>query len=100
MDEQRAELRHHSRFKVSWPVFVRSARGDFRMETVDVSVVGAKVRPAGPLEAGTMAVLNFRPPRQTSTDIRAMVWRSDPDGVVFFFMGGRVADLPLPTDSQ
>ena len=94
-DDRRSETRHHSRARISWPVSVRADRAVFEMETVDVSPVGAKVRPYEPLEAGTIALLNFHPPEGEAVDVRAMVWRADSDGLVFFFLGGRVGDLLL-----
>jgi hypothetical protein len=93
--DRRSETRHHSRARISWPVTVKGDRSLFEMQTVDVSPVGAKVRPYQPLEPGTMVVLNFHPPEAEAVDVRAMVWRTDADGLVFFFLGGRVGDLLL-----
>lgn len=93
--DRRSETRHYGRSRISWPVLVKADRGVFEMETVDVSPVGAKARPYEPLEAGTMVLLDFRPPQGEPLGVRAMVWRTDPDGLVFFFMGGRIGDLLL-----
>ncbi len=60
----------------------------FDLETVDLSPVGAKLggeRP--PLVPGTQARLYFRPPESRPLDVLAIVWRNDPDGTAFFFIG-------------
>ena len=38
------------------------------------------------LEEGSLATLHFTPPEGRPVDVQAMVWRSDDDGPVFFFM--------------
>lgn len=60
----------------------------FHLETVNLSPFGAKVRSAGPtLEPGTKVHLHFRPPDQGVLRVQAFVWRTDPDGLAFFFVG-------------
>ena len=96
--ERAYELRRHGRSKVSWPVVVEVGDRIFHLETVDVTPAGAKLRPREPLEPGTLVLLHFRPPEGRSLDVRAMVWRADPDGLVFFFMDGRAAGLASPAE--
>jgi hypothetical protein len=60
----------------------------FQVLTVDVSPLGAKLATTGvELEPGTLAQLHFHPPDVAPLDVQALVWRTDPDGHVFFFVG-------------
>ena len=85
------DLRRHPRMKVSWPVLVRTNEQVFHVETVNVSARGAKVRLKEPLEVGTLAQLHFQPPDGRPRNLSAIVWRVDPDGLVFFF----IDEMPL-----
>ncbi len=62
-----------------------------RAQTVNVSARGAKVRLKEPLEVGTLAQLHFQPPDDRPRNLSAIVWRVDPDGLVFFF----IDEMPL-----
>jgi hypothetical protein len=55
--------------------------------TIDMSPFGMKVRFDAPLRAGTDARLNLSAPGQRPLAIKAIVWRMDPDGPVFVFIG-------------
>ena len=85
------DLRRHPRMNVSWPVVVRTNEHVFHIETVNVSARGAKVRLKEPLEVGTLAQLHFQPPDGRPRNLSAIVWRVDPDGLVFFF----IDEMPL-----
>ena len=85
------DLRRHPRMNVSWPVVVRTKEHVFHIETVNVSARGAKVRLKEPLEVGTLAQLHFKPPDDRPRNLSAIVWRVDPDGLVFFF----IDEMPL-----
>jgi hypothetical protein len=63
-------------------------------ETLDVGPYGAKLRLEGRLEDGTVAMLQLHPPEGLATGIEAVVWRTDNDGPVFFFLN------TAPTASQ
>ena len=85
------DLRRHPRMNVSWPVLVRTNEHVFHVETVNVSARGAKVRLKEVLEVGTLAQLHFQPPDGRPRNLSAIVWRVDPDGLVFFF----IDEMPL-----
>jgi PilZ domain-containing protein len=96
-DERRPDLRRHPRARVAWPVVIEVGVDVCQALTVDVSPFGAKVATtAGPLKPGTLAQLHFHPPEVAPLDIQALVWRTDPDGQAFFFVGGRLA---FPTET-
>ena len=62
----------------------------------DVAVAATTV-----FEPGTQAQLRFRPPGGRPLDVLAIVWRADPDGPAFFFIGVEGAeahDFTFPTD--
>ena len=60
----------------------------YQLETVNLSRLAAKLT-AGDLrpKPGTCVQLHFHPPRGEPLDGEAVVWRTDPDGTVFFFIG-------------
>ena len=77
--------------------------GDHRLllETINLSPFGAKVRLDEPiLELGTPAQLHFEPPDGRRLDVHAIVWRRDPDGSAFFFIGVEGDDVSFPTESS
>ncbi len=86
-DSPSPERRRHPRTEVSWPVVVETSSGVFLLETVNLGPHGAKVRATDRLNEGTSAMLHFHPPGVPPIDISAVVWRIDPDGLVFFFVG-------------
>jgi hypothetical protein len=102
--EREPDLRRHPRAKVCWPVRVRSGDRCLDLETINLSPFGAKVRLDEPLfQPGMPAELHFQPPGGKPLDVHAIVWRTDPDGSAFFFIGveGDEYSFPIgawPTD--
>lgn len=62
-------------------------------ETLNLGPSGAKLRLKERLQEGTAATLHFTPAEGRPMDIEAIVWRSDDDGPVFFFIKATSADL-------
>ena len=89
--ERPVDQRRHPRANVSWPAVVTANGHVFHIETVNVSARGAKVRLKEPLEVGTPAQVHFHPPDDPPRNLSAIVWRVDPDGLVFFF----IDEMPL-----
>jgi PilZ domain-containing protein len=101
MTERQPDLRRHPRAQVSWPVTVEAANQRFDLQTVNLSPFGAKLRANDtPLEPGTFAQLYFRPPGGRPVAVQAIVWRTDPDGPAFFFVGIDERDFTFPTDGM
>jgi len=97
--EREADRRRHPRARITWSVTVEVGDKVFNLETVDLSPVGAKLGGEGlPLVPGTSARLHFRHPERQPLDVRAIVWRNDPDGTAFFFIGveAESPELPFP----
>lgn len=86
-DLPRPERRQQARTSVSWPVSVESNSGVLQLETLNIGPLGAKVKPADHLPEGTPVTLHFRPKDAPPFEVSAVVWRVDPDGLVFFFVG-------------
>ncbi len=60
----------------------------FQVLTANISPFGAKLTTASlSLELGMLAELHFHPSEGTAIDVQAIVWRTDPDGHAFFFIG-------------
>ncbi|HEV8437068.1 MAG TPA: PilZ domain-containing protein [Methylomirabilota bacterium] len=99
--EREPDLRRHPRARVSWPVTVEVGDRIFYLETVNLSPFGAKLRlEDASLEPGTPVQLHFRPPDGRPLDVQAIVWRTDPDGPAFFFIGVDRQDFTFPTDGS
>lgn len=99
--EREPDLRRHPRASVSWRVTVRSGDQRLDLETINLSPFGAKVRLEAPaLEVGMPARLHFEPPGGHPLDVHAIVWRTDPDGSAFFFIGIAGKDFSFPTESS
>ena len=99
--EREPDLRRHPRAGVSWRVTVRSGDQRLDLETIDLSPFGAKVRLETPVfEVGMPARLRFEPPGRRPLDVHAIVWRTDPDGSAFFFIGVAGKDVSFPTESS
>ena len=99
--EREPDLRRHPRANVSWPVTVRAGDQRLDLETINLSPFGAKIRLHEPaLELGTPAELHFEPPGGPPLDVHAIVWRRDPDGSAFFFIGVAGEDFSFPTGSS
>lgn len=97
MIERQADLRRHPRAQVSWPVTVEAADQRFDLETLNLSPFGAKLRSNDTLlEPGALAQLQFRPPGGRPVAVQAIVWRTDPDGPAFFFVGLDEQDVTFP----
>jgi hypothetical protein len=43
--------------------------------------------------------MRFTPPGKPPFDVLAIVWRRDPDGPAFFFIGVEGQDFMFPTDT-
>jgi PilZ domain-containing protein len=110
MTERQPDLRRHPRAQVSWLVTVETADQRFDLQTLNLSPFGAKLRandnavdPAyapAPLKPGTPAQLHFRPPGGRPVAVQAIVWRTDPDGPAFFFVGIDEQDFTFPIDGM
>ncbi len=83
---KRQEQRRRPRNRVSWPVIVEVDDRLLRGETLDLAAFGAKLRLDERLVEGTVAMLHIKPPQDPPLDLEAIVWRTDKDGCVFFFM--------------
>ena len=80
---------------------VRSGDQRLDLQTINLSPFGAKVRLEAPVfELGAPAQLHFRPPGGRPLDVHAIVWRTDPDGSAFFFIGIAGDDFSFPTESS
>lgn len=96
--EREPDLRRHPRASVCWPVTVKSGDRQLDLETINLSPFGAKVRLEVPaFELGTPAHLHFEPPQGRPLDVHAIVWRRDPDGSAFFFIGVEGDDFSFPS---
>lgn len=97
--EREPDLRRHPRARVKWPVTVEAGHKVFELETMNLSPFGTKLRlDDPPFELGTQAQLHFRPPDGHPLDVLAIVWRADPDGPAFFFIGVEAQDFTFPTE--
>ena len=87
------ELRRHPRVQIAWRVTVEVQGQLYEVETVNLSPLAAKLT-AGDLRPnpGTAAQLHFHPLLGEPLDVDALVWRTDPDGTIFFFIGPGVYD--------
>ena len=99
--EREPDLRRHPRTKVSWPVTIRSGERRLDLETINLSPFGAKIcLEEPPLELGAPAQLRFSPPAGPPLDVQAIVWRRDPDGSAFFFIGIEGDDFSFPAATR
>jgi PilZ domain len=74
---------------VTWPVVVEAGDTLLLAETANVSPQGSKLKTRERLPEGTLVSLHFHPPDGAPLDISAVVWRTDPDGLAFLFVGTR-----------
>ena len=81
----RVERRRHPRARGWWRVMVDIGGDPFHAMASDVSPFGAKVAIAERLSPGTRARLRLHRDESETVAVEALVWRSDPNGVVFFF---------------
>lgn len=99
--ERQPDLRRHPRARVSWPVTVEIDEQRLHLETINLSPFGAKLKLKDAiLRPGAAAQLRFRPPAGRPLDVQAIVWRIDPDGAAFFFVGIDGQDFVFPTDAS
>jgi PilZ domain len=90
---QPREFRRRPRSRVSCPVTVEAGNRILHGETLNLGPCGAKLRLDERLQEGTSATLHFTPAVARPMDVEAIVWRSDDDGSVFFFLRATPADL-------
>jgi hypothetical protein len=96
--ESEPDLRRHPRASITWPVTVEVGDQRLRLTAVNLSPFGAKVQlERTMLRPGMTAQLRFDPPNGRPLDVRAIVWRVDPDGAAFFFIGVDGANFTFPT---
>ena len=99
--ELEPDLRRHPRARVCWPVTVHCGNRELRLETMNLGPFGAKIRIDQPVfELGSPAHLHFEPPGGPPLDVQAIVWRTDPDGSAFFFIGVDGDDFSFPIDGM
>lgn len=87
------EFRRRPRSRVSCPVTVEAGKRLLHGETLDLGPSGAKLRLAERLQEGTAVTLHFTPAEGHPMNVEAIVWRSDEDGPVFFFIKATPVDL-------
>ena len=85
-EPKRQEQRRRPRNRVCWPVIVEVDDRLLHGETLDLAAFGAKIRLDERLVEGTVATLHIKPPQDPPLDLEAIVWRTDQDGCVFFFI--------------
>ena len=90
---QPREYRRRSRSQVSCPVTVKAGNRIFKCETLNLGPAGAKLRLDERLPEGSAATLHFTPAEGRPLAVEAIVWRSDDDGPVFFFIKAIPTDL-------
>lgn len=90
---QQHEFRRRPRTRVSCPVTVEAGNRIFHCETLNLGPLGAKLRLDERLPEGTAATLHFTPAEGRGMDVEAILWRSDDDGPVFFFIKAIPADI-------
>ncbi|HET7876709.1 MAG TPA: response regulator [Methylomirabilota bacterium] len=83
----RKDTRRHPRENVTWPVVVDNGRRYISAETINLSPYGAKLRLGERLDLGAEIKLNIRPHGRPPYEVRAIVWRIDPDGPALLFLG-------------
>ena len=88
LKDREPELRRDPRVQIAWRVTVEVQGQIYELETVNLSPLAAKLT-AGDLRPtpGIPAKLHFHPPAGEPLDVDALVWRTDPDGTIFFFIG-------------
>ena len=94
MAEAPADLRRYPRCRAAWTVIVDTpGRPPRTRRTVDFGPFGVKVRLPDRLRHGAPARLRLSTPDRRALLVNAIVWRSDPDGHVFVFVGVSPDDL-------
>jgi CheY-like chemotaxis protein len=94
------EARRHFRESVTWPVVLHDGDRCISAETVNVTPLGAKLRFSERLQLGTEVHLEAHPPDRPHFEMRAIVWRIDPDGAALLFLGTRNTEVPAALKPQ
>jgi len=89
------EARRHSRENVTWPVMLDDGDRDISAETVNITRLGVKLRLGERLQLGAEVHLKVRPPDRPPFEMRAIVWRIDPDGAALLFLGTHNTQIPV-----
>jgi len=104
MTEQgRVEQRRYPRQRVSWSVVLETDDRISCVETIDFSARGAKLCLRKPLALGSVVNLHIHPEDSAEMHVQAVAWRSDPDGMAFFFIGlaePRLSQASLPANNS
>jgi hypothetical protein len=87
IEQGRVEQRRYPRHRVSWPVVLETDDRISFVETIDISMRGAKLCLRKPLALGSVVNLHIHPEDRAEMHVQAVAWRSDPDGMAFFFIG-------------
>ena len=93
--KQKRDTRRYSREKAAWPVVVDDGGRYIRAETLDITPLGVKLRLSERLQVGAAVKLKIRPAGQAPFEIRAIVWRIDPDGPALLFLGSHHSQIPV-----
>ncbi len=89
------DARQHARETVRWPVVLDDGTSHLRAETVNITPLGAKIRLRERLEVGAAVKLRIRPTDRPVFEMRAIVWRLDPDGAAVLFLGSHKSTIPV-----
>jgi hypothetical protein len=86
METLQRSRRVHPRSGVSWSAWVKAGTRRLRCHTVDVSPNGAKLRPRGEIQPGTVVELLLHRPDGYRLRTSGIVWRLDADGMAVLFL--------------
>jgi PilZ domain len=86
METRQRSRRLHPRSGVAWSAWVTAGANRFRCHTVDVSPSGAKLRPRGEVQPGTVVDVMLQPPDGHRVHTSGIVWRIDSDGMAVLFL--------------
>lgn len=89
------ETRRHSRESVTWPVVLDDGDRYIHAETVNITPLGVKLRLSEQLRLGAAVQLKVRPSDRPHFEMRAIVWRIDPDGAALLFLGTHKTQIPV-----
>lgn len=90
---QPREFRRRPRSRGSCPVTIEAGNRILHGETLNLGPCGAKLRLDERLQEGTAATLHLTLAEGRPMDVEAIVWRTDDDGSVLFFIKVTPADL-------
>ena len=89
------DARRHSRENVTWPVVLDDGDRYIHAETVNITPLGVKLRLSERLRLGAAVNLKARPSDRPPFEMRAIVWRIDPDGAALLFLGTHNTQIPV-----